>query len=415
MASLFKPSYTVKDPATGKKSKRKAKRWYGQFKDHNRGWVRVPLCTDKTAAQAMLNALVRKAELAQVGIVDPFEGHAKTPLVKHLDEFEKNLLDRGNTRAHVDLVVARAKRIIDGCGYTFTCDISASRVDGFLADLRNGKERLSIQTSNFYLQAIKQFCRWLMRDGRTATNPVEFLQGGNVKLDVRRVRRELSEEEIALLLKAARAGDVCCRLTGDQRFMLYATALGTGLRASELRSLTRESFDLDSDPPTVTILAQNEKARRGDTLPLPPDLVDLLRPWLAQNAPDAPLWPGKWAQHKQGGKMVERDLKAARAVWIDAAKNDAAEQKRRKESPFLEYRTSDNESADFHSLRHTFLSRLGRAGVPAKVMQRLARHSTVELTLGRYTHASLYDLAAAATKLPRLPVEEQDAAGLKAG
>lgn len=51
--------------------------------------------------------------------------------------------------------------------------------------------------------------------------------------------------------------------------------MGTGLRASELASLTPQSFDLESDPPTARILAKNEKARRGDSPPLPPSLVDV--------------------------------------------------------------------------------------------------------------------------------------------
>ena len=40
-----------------------------------------------------------------------------------------------------------------------------------------------------------------------------------------------------------------------------------------------------------------------------------------------------------------------------------------------------------------------------KVLQKLARHSTVELTLGRYTHANLHDLASSVDAMPRLPVE----------
>ena len=36
----------------------------------------------------MLNELVRKAELAKVGISDPFEAHSKRPLVEHLTDWE---------------------------------------------------------------------------------------------------------------------------------------------------------------------------------------------------------------------------------------------------------------------------------------------------------------------------------------
>ena len=64
--------------------------------------------------------------------------------------------------------------------------------------------------------------------------------------------------------------------------------------------------------------------------------------------------------------------------------------------------------ADFHALRHTYLSRLGRSGANPKVMQRLARHTTVELTLGRYTHADLYDLTSAVEQLPALPITGED-------
>src|SRR5438128_1827015 len=38
-------------------------------------------------------------------------------------------------------------------------------------------------------------------------------------------------------------------------------------------------------------------------------------------------------------------------------------------------------------------------------MQRLARHSIVELTLGRYSHVDRFDLADAVEKLPRLDIE----------
>ena len=57
-------------------------------------------------------------------------------------------------------------------------------------------------------------------------------------------------------------------------------------------------------------------------------------------------------------------------------------------------------AADFHSLRHLYISRIVRSGVTPKVAQELARHSTVTLTLGRYSHAGLYDLAAAVDSLP---------------
>jgi hypothetical protein len=55
--------------------------------------------------------------------------------------------------------------------------------------------------------------------------------------------------------------------------------------------------------------------------------------------------------------------------------------------------------ADFHSLRHSYLTLGGRAGIDLRTLQELAGHSTPALT-ARYSHRRLYDLAGAVEKLP---------------
>ena len=318
----------------------------------------------------------------------------------HLKDFEQNLMDRGRTPAYRKLVTSRVGTILEKCEFQQLNDIAAERVESFLAKLKT-KGR-SQQTLNDYLVSVKTFLNWMVSTRRLSTNPLAHLQGGNVKVDRRLERRELSEDEIRWLLTTSQSGKAVYGLTGKERFTLYSVALGTGLRASELASLTPQSFDLESDPPTVRFLAKNEKARRGDTLPLPPDMAKLLREWLPSLASDAKLWPGQWAAHKWASKFVQHDLKAAREAWLTTAPDDE-EREAMDKSDFLPYRDSEGQQADFHALRHTFLSRLGRSGASAKVMQRLARHSTVALTLDRYTHASLFDLQAAVEKLPPLP------------
>ena len=83
MAKVFKKSITryldhagrqVKKGTPGaRKSREKSAKWYGRVPGDPRD---VPLSTNKSAAQIMLNELVRKAELAKAGIHDPFEGGA---------------------------------------------------------------------------------------------------------------------------------------------------------------------------------------------------------------------------------------------------------------------------------------------------------------------------------------------------
>lgn len=56
---------------------------------------------------------------------------------------------------------------------------------------------------------------------------------------------------------------------------MYSLALGTGLRASELGSLTPERFDLSVNPPTATVLARIIHTLREKTIATPCDLLIL--------------------------------------------------------------------------------------------------------------------------------------------
>src|SRR5262249_25183478 len=159
-----------------------------------------------------------------------------------------------------------------------------SRVQTFFADLRN--EGLSVQTSNHYLRAIKQFTRWLVKDRRAGDDALAHIAMRNLSVDRRHDRRPLSDLELAALIRSAKSGRIVRKLCGPDRAMLYLVAAYTGLRASELASLTPESFDLISKQPTVTVQAAYSKHRREDVLPLHPSVVESLQPWLASKRPN---------------------------------------------------------------------------------------------------------------------------------
>jgi hypothetical protein len=241
-------------------------KWWGKYRDHNGEEQRVSLSENKTVAQQMLGALVKKAELAKVGIADPFEDHRARPLAEHMDEWEASLKAEGDGEQHVKQTVACVRRILDGCRFVFMADLSASAVQQYLAGLRtsrrelpplepgkewytkkelaralgvtppaipplvkrhrlaatgNGKARKfprataealyalrtrgrSIKTTNLYLDAIKAFCNWLVQDRRAADNPLAHLSGGDVKLERRHDRQTLSTHQLAAILTAAR-------------------------------------------------------------------------------------------------------------------------------------------------------------------------------------------------------------------
>src|SRR5262245_47943281 len=158
MASLFKKPVKVTDPKTGQKVATKSKKWWGRYRDENGKERRVPLAADKAAAQAMLNELVKKVERRIAGIVDRFDEHRKRPVLDHLADFERHLKSKGVSSQQVQLVTCRVRRILQGSKTAFIGDLSASRIQTFLKTLR--EEGKSIQTSNHYLRAIKQFSRW---------------------------------------------------------------------------------------------------------------------------------------------------------------------------------------------------------------------------------------------------------------
>jgi len=211
------------------------------------------------------------------------------------------------------------------------------------------------------------------------------------------INRDLTADEVSRLLAAALSSVRPFRgMSGEDRYYVYATALRTGFRAAELASLRPASFDLTADPPTATVAAAYTKNGEQTVQPLPSALAAALQPYLACRPADDLLWPGTWA--KDACEMMARDLGAAREAWIAEA-DDAEERERRERSGFLAYE-NDSGKADFHATRHSYITDLARSGVHPKMAQSLARHSTITLTLDRYTHVSLCDQAAALANLP---------------
>ncbi len=209
---------TYRDRKTGET--RKTKTWYVEFRDHNRDVRRVPGLTDRRQTESLgrrieqllamklageapdavmtrwLEAVPDKLRkrLAEIGLIDPRRAAASKPLADHLDDFEAALLAKGNTEKHAKLTTARAKRILDGCGFLYWSEISASKVERHLAELRVGtadRKGIGAASSNHHLGALKSFCRWMVRDRRASESPVEHLRPLNARTDRRHERRAL--------------------------------------------------------------------------------------------------------------------------------------------------------------------------------------------------------------------------------
>ncbi len=385
MARIFRQAWSQKRD-DGSKRHGRTRKWYVTYRDADGIMRTVPGYTDRGATVQLAARLERDAARRTEGIIDRFTDHAKRPLAEHLADWRAALVAKGRTERHAELSHNRVRRVLDGCGFTACGELSASGVQAHLADLRGGG--LSAESVNHYVRALKGFARWMVRDGRAADDPLASLTLLNSRTDRRHDRRALEPDELRRLLDAARGGPVRYGIAGPDRATLYLAAVGTGFRAGELRSLTPASFQLDSDPPTVTVGAAYSKRRRNDVQPIRAELAEALAAHLAARGPDGPAFPMPSACNVV--RMLRADLADAGIVYRDSA----------------------GRVADFHALRHTYVSNLARAGVHPKLAQQLARHSTIALTMDRYTHTMAGELADAVNAVPYVPDSNESAAAV---
>jgi integrase len=308
-------------------------------------------------------------------------------MAEHLKDFQEALASgatgkAGKTDAQVKQVLQRIQAVIGGCKFQSLSELDGDKVAAYLAKRRKLSRKdggIGAQTSNFYLQAIRHFASWCVIKKRLAENPFEELNPLNVKKDRRHDRRALDLDELKKLLEATGTSRKSFRgLTGRDRRFLYLIAVGTGFRRSELLGLTPHHFDLTAG--LVCLSAEETKNGEAARQPLHPEVLAEVRDFLDGRKQDAILWPGTW--HEKSAKMIRKDLAEAK----------------------LPYGVKGHDSvtryADFHSLRHSFITALARNGTNIKLAQVLARHSDPKLTLGVYSHAAQDDLSAAVAAMP---------------
>ena len=138
------------------------------------------------------------------------------------------------------------------------------------------------------------------------------------------------------------------------------------------------------------------KNKKQAVQPLPLDVAEACANICATSLAGKPF--GRADGSRERFLMIQGDLKQARRHGLQAFQ-DARQRAEAEQSDFLAYCDSQGRYADFHALRHTYITMVGKTGVSPREHQDLARHSTYALT-SRYTHSRFYDLAAAVQGLP---------------
>jgi integrase len=395
MASVFKPAGSDKYvimwmDETGRRRKRVA---YHDKRDSDRLAMRLEERADK----------IRDGTIDQKA--EQYRDHNMLPLADHLTAWAKSMESKGSTPKHVETARNRVRRLVAIIlGATLSeiepsrrnlpdevrramdaltkwttkarlTDLTTERVQKALSVLKS--EGRSLETCNHYRAAIMSFAAWCDETHRTRENILRGVKGFNAKEDRRHDRRTVSLVELRRLIDATQRGSEYMGLTGPGRALCYRLAVATGLRYSEIASILPESFNWEA--PSITVPACYTKNRETATLPIPDELVNDLAAYVAPLPSGKPIFQ---LEMSRGARMLRHDLKAADIPYRDAA----------------------GLVFDFHALRCEMATLADAAGVSPRVVQKMMRHSSLELT-GRYTRPRAVDIEAAAERLPSLKTE----------
>jgi len=213
---------------------------------------------------------------------------------------------------------------------------------------------LSARSRARRLSALRQFFRFLVREEKISTNPVELLDSPRLPMKLPKV---LGEREVAALLATTDPATPWGQRDGALLEVLYAT----GLRVSELVGLTLKQVDLRRG--VVRVRGKGNKER---VVPLVPPAVEKLSLYLAQGRPH--LIKGRESHflflNRRGGRL-------SRQGFWKILKHYALQAGIRELSP--------------HTLRHSFATHLLSRGANLRVLQLLLGHADLATTQ-IYTH-----------------------------
>lgn len=242
--------------------------------------------------------------------------------------------------------------------------------------------------------------------GLVARNVVRDIKGRRGSAESRQDKRQKGKLKVGVDIPTRdEVKALLCVLSGRWR-ALFLTAAFCGLRASELRGLRWQDVDPDKREIKVHQRADRfndigkPKSFSGErTVPAPPMVINALKEWKlscprrATGRVDAAgekilvldlCFPNGQGKVEQLNNILRRGLHPA---WIAAGVTVETGEVDEKGTPVLAPKYTG-----MHALRHWFASWCinrkedGGLGLPPKIVQERMGHSTIALTMDRYSH-----------------------------
>jgi integrase/recombinase XerD len=273
---------------------------------------------------------------------------------------------------HVESTENNLKAILNILALQRISDITTERVEAYIQDRLHQKVRIphaistrkiSKSTCNHELCALKSMLKWGTEHGILEHNPIRNVKKLKIrKSELRKRRRALTPAEVGKLLLPENSP--------NGLDLVWVMFLGTGLRRGELCDLRWKNVELDCKPAIVRITEQ--KNGEISELPLPQVLVTRLTAYLDTRIRSSRRRDDLVFPSENGTSLYPNLLRRLYGCLKRAGIR--------------------RDGVDIHSLRKTYVTDLLRQGVPVKVVQQLARHKCIEVTMAIYAEVFTVDL-----------------------
>ncbi len=217
------------------------------------------------------------------------------------------------------------------------------------------KKRLKTTTINRYFSFLRHILMLALKDNKITQNPVTFLKS----FPEERRTRFLRDEEITRL----------CQNMSPNNWQFVAFALETGFRRSEQFRLRWDQIDFENQIITLPL----PKGQKTQNIPISQRATSILRTF------DSFLH-SQWVFPSPINSAKPRDAQAFVNTTFSPALKKAGLQ-----------------GVCWHTLRHTFASRLVMAGVDLYTVKEILGHQDIQTTM-RYAHLSPSHLKEAVNK-----------------
>lgn len=292
----------------------------------------------------------------------------------------------GTSKATQDFYKSSTKRFLAHIGPLADDELSMISKEHLVSFRNTLREKLSAKATNHYLKVVKMLFRAAKRDGYLVDDPSEFVETIQDKGHERKRRRPFSLDQIRAVLAVADEewrSMILCGLYTGQRIgdIARLTWANVDLEKGQIRLVTRKT----GNPVTIPMAAPLRASI--DTRPTPDARPEL-----------APLHPRAFAivtEQGRSGTLSNQfaDVLAAAGLREKKAHRVITGEGRdgRREA----------EALSFHSLRHSAVTLLKEAGIPAAVVQKLIGHESEQMS-ELYTSVGDEALEKAAAAFPVL-------------